>query len=120
MKPMLKGLQGDTPISQIDMVHLIVKGAENFRYQVGPIDEVHLWVERYSSCPMIKHYQTKAEKANAEEEKNPKETKAAQKKAAEDKKAKEEKVRKKKASAEKVADEEKKGVKEKEHVSASD
>jgi len=41
-KPVLKGEIGDSAVLRIEMVHPTVKGAENFCYQIWPVDETYL------------------------------------------------------------------------------
>lgn len=41
-EPILKGMQGGEPVSRIDLVHLTVADAGDFRYQIWPEDRTHL------------------------------------------------------------------------------
>ncbi|EME43622.1 hypothetical protein DOTSEDRAFT_45490 [Dothistroma septosporum NZE10] len=41
--------------SRIDVVHITVRGAENYAYQFWPIDEKHHWIESFSYCLIRKH-----------------------------------------------------------------
>ena len=56
-EPVLKGVFGDAPCLQIQMVHFTVVGAEKDRYQAWPVDETYKWVEKYGLDPVTrKHY----------------------------------------------------------------
>jgi hypothetical protein len=46
-EPILKGLIGGISVSRIEIVHPMVKGAEDFHYQIWPVDETHSWIERF-------------------------------------------------------------------------
>lgn len=48
-EPILKGLLGGGAVSCIKMVHPAVKGAENFCYQIWPIDETHTWTAQFET-----------------------------------------------------------------------
>ncbi|KAH6959649.1 hypothetical protein BKA56DRAFT_424664, partial [Ilyonectria sp. MPI-CAGE-AT-0026] len=41
--PILTGIVGVQAVSRIDVIHPMVHGAEGFRYQLWPVDEVHIW-----------------------------------------------------------------------------
>jgi hypothetical protein len=43
-QPILKGQNGGTAISRINVVHISVKGAEDQPYQIWPVDETDEWV----------------------------------------------------------------------------
>ncbi|CAK7242657.1 MAG: hypothetical protein STHCBS139747_004153 [Sporothrix thermara] len=45
--PILTGIIGGHAVSRIEVVHPMVKGAENARYQLWPNDEVARWVQKY-------------------------------------------------------------------------
>ena len=45
-EPILKGANGGDAVSRIDLVHLTVENAQEFRYQVWPRDEIDFWHER--------------------------------------------------------------------------
>ena len=53
-EPILKGLTGDTPVGRIYMVHPSVAGAEDFRYQIWPVDESSQWIDRYKGLAVPK------------------------------------------------------------------
>ena len=55
-EPILKGAYGGVPVSRIDMVHVGIEGAENYRYQVWPRDQKQLWVEKYGLNRSKKHF----------------------------------------------------------------
>lgn len=42
------GIIGGHAVSRIDVIHPMVRGAEDFRYQLWPVDEVHIWVETFA------------------------------------------------------------------------
>jgi hypothetical protein len=48
-EPILKGLIGGISVSRIESVHPMVKGAEDFHYQIWPVDETHSWIERFGN-----------------------------------------------------------------------
>ena len=53
-EPILKGELGGDAVSRIEMAHPTVKGAENFCYQVWPVDETHTWVTKFGMLPLRK------------------------------------------------------------------
>jgi hypothetical protein len=48
-EPILKGRLGGGAVSCIKMVHPAVKGAENFCYQIWPIDDTHTWTAHFGT-----------------------------------------------------------------------
>ncbi|KAK0111806.1 hypothetical protein ONS96_001074 [Cadophora gregata f. sp. sojae] len=48
-EPILKGEKEGGTVLRIEMVHPAVKGAENFRYQVWPVDETSAWIEKHGT-----------------------------------------------------------------------
>jgi hypothetical protein len=54
--PILMGQNGSASVSRIDMVHLTVADAENYRYQVWPIDQLKMWLERHGSSRVRRHW----------------------------------------------------------------
>lgn len=120
-EPILKGIHGGAPVLRIDMVHITVVGAENYRYQVWPVNKTQSWVKKYGLCSILKHYlkkkgketnkkaeeMKKAEKKEGVEEKR----KGEEKRKAEGKKnakKKEKKAKKKKKAEKKIKKAEKK------------
>ncbi|KAK5056530.1 hypothetical protein LTR84_012061 [Exophiala bonariae] len=53
-EPLLKGSYGGFHVLRIDMVHPTVIGAENFRYQVWPVDETEKWIAVFGYSPPLK------------------------------------------------------------------
>jgi len=51
-EPILKGKLGVRGVFRIDMVHPSVKGAENFYYQVWPVDQTHIWNAQFGMLPL--------------------------------------------------------------------
>ena len=45
-EPILKGVHGGASVSRIDVVHITVAAATDFRYQIWPEDETHMWTRR--------------------------------------------------------------------------
>lgn len=46
-EPLLKGKVGGKAVLRIEMVHPTVKGAEEFCYQIWPINETSTWVRKF-------------------------------------------------------------------------
>ena len=46
--PILTGIIGGRAVSRIEVVHPMVRGAENFNYQLWPVDEAHIWVGNFA------------------------------------------------------------------------
>ena len=42
-EPILKGLRGGNPVSRINVVHITVAAAKDFRYEIWPKDETRVW-----------------------------------------------------------------------------
>jgi len=61
-EPILKGMEGGEPLSRIDLVHLTVANASDFRYQIWPEDRTHLWIDRYKLHELRKHYRRTAKR----------------------------------------------------------
>ncbi|KAH7129430.1 hypothetical protein B0J13DRAFT_564067 [Dactylonectria estremocensis] len=47
--PILMGIVGGRAMSRIEVVHPMVPGAEDFRYQLWPVGEVGIWIERFAT-----------------------------------------------------------------------
>jgi len=45
-EPNLKGKIGGNAVLRIEMVHPTVKGAENFSYQIWPVEETRTWIAK--------------------------------------------------------------------------
>ncbi|KFZ15856.1 hypothetical protein V501_02520 [Pseudogymnoascus sp. VKM F-4519 (FW-2642)] len=54
--PILKGELGVHGLFRIDMVHLTVEGAENFKYQVWPVDQTHTWTAKFGLPVRTQHW----------------------------------------------------------------
>jgi hypothetical protein len=54
-EPILKRAIACGAVLQIDMVHPTVKGAENFRYQIWPIDQTVTWVAAFQGGANYKY-----------------------------------------------------------------
>ncbi|KAF2499200.1 hypothetical protein BU16DRAFT_453839 [Lophium mytilinum] len=54
-EPILKWAIADRAILRIEMVHPTVKGAENFSYQMWPIDEMKNWVAAFGTVAIKKN-----------------------------------------------------------------
>jgi hypothetical protein len=50
--PILKGRFAGSAVGRIELVHPGVSGAEDFRYQFWPKDEVFSWMERFGTVPV--------------------------------------------------------------------
>lgn len=61
-EPILKGMQGGEPVSRINLVHLTVADASDFRYQISPEDKTHLWTDRYKLHQLRKHHRRTAKR----------------------------------------------------------
>jgi len=61
-EPILKGIYGGEPVSRIDLVHLTVADACDFRYQIWPEDRTHLWDDRYKLHPLTNPYRRTAKR----------------------------------------------------------
>ncbi|KAL6399564.1 hypothetical protein AUP68_18114 [Ilyonectria robusta] len=48
--PILTGIAGGQAVSRIDVIHPMVHGAEDFRYQLWPVDEVHIWIHAFAEA----------------------------------------------------------------------
>lgn len=46
--PILIGIVGGHAVSRIEAVHPMVHGAEDFRYQLWPVDEVRIWINKFA------------------------------------------------------------------------
>jgi len=46
-EPILKGKIGGNAVLRIEMVHPTVKGADNFSYQIWPVDETCTWIAKF-------------------------------------------------------------------------
>ena len=46
-QPILQGRHGGSAISRINVVHITVKGAEDYSYQIWPVDETDKWTRWY-------------------------------------------------------------------------
>jgi hypothetical protein len=46
-EPILEGIIRGISVSRIEIVHPMVKGAEDFHYQIWPADETHTWIEKF-------------------------------------------------------------------------
>jgi hypothetical protein len=46
-EPILKGKIGATSVTKIELVHPTVTGAEEFHYQIWPLDETDSWISRF-------------------------------------------------------------------------
>lgn len=55
-EPILKGGLGVHGLFHIDMVHLTVEGAENFKYQVWPVDQTHTWIAKFGLPVRTRHW----------------------------------------------------------------
>ncbi|KFY77866.1 hypothetical protein V499_02847 [Pseudogymnoascus sp. VKM F-103] len=55
-EPILKGELGAHGRFRIDMVHLTVKAAENFKYQVWPVDQTHTWIAKFGLPVSTPHW----------------------------------------------------------------
>jgi len=55
-EPILKGSLGGSGILRIEMVHPTVEGAENFSYQIWPVDESHAWVAKFGALAPKERY----------------------------------------------------------------
>jgi hypothetical protein len=53
-EPILKWAMRDKNAFRIEMVHPTVRGAEEFRYQVWPIDETVAWIARFGAVTIEK------------------------------------------------------------------
>lgn len=54
-EPILKrAIAGDAPLLRIEMVHPTVKGAENFFYQIWPVDNTADWIAIFGNNPIPK------------------------------------------------------------------
>lgn len=53
-EPILKGEVGGRAVSQIEMVHPTVREAENFHYQIWPVDETHTWIAKFGTLTLSK------------------------------------------------------------------
>ena len=53
-EPILKGEIGGSAVSRIEMVHPTVKGAENFCYQIWPVDETRTWIAKFGMLTLKK------------------------------------------------------------------
>ena len=53
-EPILKWAMGAENAFRIEMVHPTVKGAEEFRYQVWPVDETVAWIARFGTVTIEK------------------------------------------------------------------
>lgn len=62
-EPILKGISGGKPVSRIEMVHLAIESAQDFRYQVWPMDEVQEWIEKFGLHPSSKPRSLKIKKS---------------------------------------------------------
>jgi hypothetical protein len=47
-EPILKGFYGNVAVDRIDIVHPLITLAEDFRYQIWPVDESCYWIEKFS------------------------------------------------------------------------
>ena len=47
-EPILKGEAGNEAVARINMLHLTVKGTEQYRYQIWPVDQTRKWFEELS------------------------------------------------------------------------
>ncbi|KAJ3543998.1 hypothetical protein NM208_g3278 [Fusarium decemcellulare] len=45
--PILIGMIGGRSVRRIDVIHPMVKDAEDFAYQLWPVDEVQVWIEEF-------------------------------------------------------------------------
>lgn len=48
-EPILKGEKEDGSRLRLEIVHPMVEGAENFIYQIWPVDQKNTWVERFGT-----------------------------------------------------------------------
>lgn len=55
-EPILKGELGDHGLFRIYMVHPTVKGAENFKYQVWPVDQTDTWIAKFGLPKTTPHW----------------------------------------------------------------
>lgn len=46
-EPILKGRKADSTRLRLEMVHPMVEGAENFCYQIWPVDQSNTWNKRF-------------------------------------------------------------------------
>ncbi|KAH7122969.1 hypothetical protein EDB81DRAFT_913055, partial [Dactylonectria macrodidyma] len=46
--PILIGIVGGRAVSRIEAVHPMVHGAEDFRYQLWPVDDVRIWINKFA------------------------------------------------------------------------
>jgi hypothetical protein len=53
-EPIVKGILGTSAVSRIEMVHPTVKGAENFYYQIWPVDNTTTWTARFGELNVQK------------------------------------------------------------------
>ena len=53
-EPILTGRDGGESVSRVEMVHLTVAGAQQFRYEVWPTDKIHEWIQRFDLHPLVK------------------------------------------------------------------
>jgi hypothetical protein len=55
-EPIVKGENGGRAVLRIEIVHPTVHGAENFRYQVWPVDETCKWIEHFGILNMKRRW----------------------------------------------------------------
>lgn len=52
--PILIGIIGGRAVSRIEVVHPMIKGAENFSYQLWPVDEVNTWLQNFAQASIAR------------------------------------------------------------------
>ncbi|KAK5202907.1 hypothetical protein LTR41_011353 [Exophiala xenobiotica] len=57
-EPILKGQFGGSPVGRIDLVHLGIPGAEDFRYELWPTDRAWSWMEKFDSQEFMRYCDT--------------------------------------------------------------
>ncbi|KAH8653992.1 hypothetical protein BGZ60DRAFT_419120 [Tricladium varicosporioides] len=105
-EPIVKGLLGTSIVSQIEMVHPTVKGAEDTYYQIWPVDDTATWTAKFGELGVQKRrwrmVKKKGETKKKEEEEEEKEKAEEEEKAKKDKK-KTRKAKKERKKAKKIA-----------------
>ena len=50
----MKGMLGTSAVSRIEMVHSTVRGAEDFYYQMWPVDNTNTWTAKFGESKVEK------------------------------------------------------------------
>lgn len=53
--PILTGIIGGRAVPRIEVVHPMITGAENFSYQLWPVDEANTWLERFAQASIPRY-----------------------------------------------------------------